>query len=37
MRAVPIQGIRRMLHGGWRPADARARKGAAAMLRSGQR
>jgi len=37
MRAAPRYGIRRMLNGGWRPADARARNGAAAMLRSGQR
>ena len=37
MRAAPIHGIRRMLNSNWRPADACVRKGAASMLRSGQR
>ncbi|AIO40509.1 hypothetical protein DM40_743 [Burkholderia cenocepacia] len=37
MRAVPMHGVRRTMDAGWRPAGARVRKGAGAMLRSGQR
>lgn len=37
MRAGPIHGVRRTMNGGCRPAGARVRKGARAMLRGGQR